>query len=363
MIRALSLALVTAALVPASAAADVTTTAITTPAQPTYRLVEASVKANEPLRISGTTDGQPGDLLDIVCTRGDGGFQRAVANVPVEKDRTFTAMMRLDTVKPAACILRAVPYKYAGKDHGAFTGPLLALTYFNPATQVTAVRGETTAALDYEVETGHRRGHATVTAGAGLKAHFGVQPTLERNATRTWEEAARIDAVTVDGATAYVGPTIPRVDIEGRPYAPRGFDGVRSKVEVDPATGAVIVAQTARALRCDENCAAVIDTGVRLERTITLGNEHAHADVRDRWVSADGAAHAVRVEYSHGAGAERWRFPGTPVFRTPAPGERVVADKLLVHDGTAGQAIGAVTLRPGAVRAGLRHRTSGSTRR
>ena len=44
MIRALSLALVTAALVPASAAADVTTTAITTPAQPTYRLFEASVK-------------------------------------------------------------------------------------------------------------------------------------------------------------------------------------------------------------------------------------------------------------------------------------------------------------------------------
>ena len=95
-----------------------------------------------------------------------------------------------------------------------------------------------------------------------------------------------------------------------------------SKVEVDPATGAVIVAQTARALRCDENCTAVIDTGVRLERTITLGNEHAHADVRDRWVSADGAAHAVRVVYSHGAAAERWRFPGTPAFRTGARGAR-----------------------------------------
>ena len=304
------------------------------------------MKANEPLRITGTTDGLPGDLLDIVCTRGEGGFQRAVANVPVRKDGTFDTMMRLDTVKPAACILRAVPYKYAGKDYGAFAGQLLAVTYFNPVTATTAVRGETTAALDYEVETGHRRGHATVTAGAGLKAHFGVQPTLERNVTRTWDAAARIDAVTVDGATAYVGPTIPRVNVEGRPYAPRGFDGVQAKVEVDPATGAVTIVELARALRCDENCAAVIDTGVRLERTITLGNEHAHADVRDRWASADGAAHVVRVEYSHGAGAERWRFPGTPVFRTPAPGERVVADKLLVHDGTIGQALGAVTFDP-----------------
>ncbi len=346
MIRALSLALVTAALLPASAAADVTTTAITTPAQPTYRLFEASVKASEPLRITGTTDGRPGDLLDIVCTRGDSGFERAVANVPVDKDGSFSAMMPLDTVKPAACILRAVPYKYAGKDYGAFTGPLLAVTYFNPATRSTAVRGETTVALDYEVETGHRRGHATVTAGAGLKAHFGVRPTLERNPTRTWEEAARIEAVVVDGATAYVGPTIPRVDVEGRLYAPRGFDGVQMKVEVDPATGAVTIVETARVLRCDESCAAVIDTGVRLERTVTLGNEHAHADVRDRWVSADGAAHTVRVEYSHGAAADRWRFPGSPVFRTPAPGERFVADKLLVHDGTANQAIGAVTFDP-----------------
>ena len=87
MIRALSLALVTAALVPASAAADISTTAITTPAQPTYRLFEASVKANEPLRITGTTDGLPGDLVDIVCTRGEGGFERAVANVPVAQGR------------------------------------------------------------------------------------------------------------------------------------------------------------------------------------------------------------------------------------------------------------------------------------
>ena len=99
----------------------------------------------------------------------------------------------------------------------------------------------------------------------------------------------------------------------------------------------------------------MIDTGVRLERTVTLGNEHAHADVRDRWVSADGAAHAVRVEYSHGAAADALALPGSPVFRHPGAGERVVADKLLVHDGTPAQADRRADARPGAGGAGLRH--------
>ena len=143
--------------------------------------------------MSGTTDGQAGDLLDIVCTRGDGGFERTVANVAVRKDGTFDAMVPLNSVKPAACVLRAVPYSTPGRTSARSRARSWRSRTSTRSPPPRPCAGANTVALDYEVETGHRRGHATVTAGAGLKAHFGVQPTLERNVTRTWDAAARID--------------------------------------------------------------------------------------------------------------------------------------------------------------------------
>jgi hypothetical protein len=342
--RAFPLAVLAAVLAPAGAHAEVTRSTITTPAHPAFRLYEVEAKAAEPLRVAGTTNGDEGDLLDIICTRGD-SFAVAKANVAVRKDGTFDTSFLLDQLKPAACVLRAVPYKRGGKDVDAFTGPLVALTYFNPRAATTAVRGEETVPFDYEVETGHTHGHATVSSGAGLKAHFGVRPTLDRYATRTWDGAGRIDAVLVDGVEAYVGGAIPRTEIEGRLYAPQGFDGIQAKVEVDPATGAVTIVELARALRCDDKCAVVVETGVRLERTVTLSGEHARAEVRDRWVSTDGAAHTVRAQYGHQAAASTWRFPGTPSFRAPAPVEPA-AKTLLTHDGTPQQAMGAITFDP-----------------
>lgn len=330
-----------------AAAAVPTKTAITTPAGPVYRLLDTEPKAAEQIRVEGTTDGAVGDLLDLVCTRGE-SQARVVQNVAVGKDGRFETTFGIDKLKPAACVLRAVPYKYASKELDAFTGPLVAITYFNPRTAVTDVlEGERPVALDYEVETGHRHGHATLTATAGVKAHFGVSGTLDRFAARTWDGGARLEAVMVDGRAAAVGAAVPRFDYEGRPTAPRGFDGVQAAATVDPVTGAVVVTETARALRCaDLACRTVLDTGVRRERRISLGAEHAVVGVDDRWLSTDKAPHQVRVEYAHRAAAQRWRFPGTPAFRTPAPAEPVEPGRLLVHDGTPAQAMGALAFDP-----------------
>ena len=268
-------------------------------------------------------------------------------------------MMRLDTVKPAACILRAVPYKYAGKDYGAFAGPLLAVTYFNPVTATTAVRGETTAALDYEVETGHRRGHATVTAGAGLKAHFGVQPTLERNLTRTWDAAARIDAVTVDGATAYVGPTIPRVNVEGRPVrAARvrrrageggGRPGHRRGHDRRDRAGAALRRELRRGDRHRRAARAHDHARQRARprrRARPLGERGRRGARRPRRVLARGRRRALALP----------RHARVPDPGTRGAGRRGQAARPRRH-GRPGDRRG--DLRPGAAGAGLRHREAG----
>ncbi|MDA0172618.1 PASTA domain-containing protein [Solirubrobacter taibaiensis] len=353
MIRALSLALVAAALAPASAAADVTTTAITTPASPAYRLYEPNVKADTSLDVTGTSDGQAGDLLDVVC-----GGQRVAANIPVAAGGGFQTKIALGGFKPSACVLRAVPYKSNSKDMVRFTGPLVAVTIFQPRTIVTAVlESENPAPLDYELETGHQQGYGALggASSGGLHGHWGVRAdTLERFARTTWNGGARLDALAVDGRAAYVGGGIPRFDVDGRNYAPAGFEGVKVDATVDPATGKVVVSESARAWRCAKSdvpnpnpkeCLAVIDTGVRLDRTVTFSGEHAIADVRDRWVSTDEQAHRVRVEYSHRAEANRWRFPGSPVFRAPEATEPG-ASELLVHDGTPTQAVGSLKLDP-----------------
>ena len=359
--RALPLAVIAAALIPASAQATVTRTAVTTPTGPTFRLLQPEVKAVERLLIMGTSDGAPGDLVDLTCSRGD-ALPRLKDNVPVGKDGGFSALVELDVVKPAACILRALPSKYIGKELAAYTGPLLSVTYFAPRAGVTAVRGsEGVVPLDFGVETGHRRGHATLgsAGGGGLRAQYGVGPALDRYATQTWRGGAGLASLVVDGRVAYVGAGIPRFDYGSqRPEAPLGFDGVQSQATVDPVTGDVVVTETARALRCDrtdagnpdaKQCATVLDTGVRLQRTVTFSGEHAVADVRDRWVSTDEGPHRIRLEYAEQAAPALWRFPGFAGFRKPVAGERVVPHgpgTVLVHDGSTAQAVGALTYDP-----------------
>ena len=81
-------------------------------------------------------------------------------------------------------------------------------------------------------------------------------------------------------------------------------------------------------MRCDGKCANVLDTGVRLVRTIAFTEHHAVAEVRDQWVSTDGRPHTLRLAYTHAAAAGRARAatlavalprqPGVPAVRARA---------------------------------------------
>ena len=358
--RALVLAAVTAGVVPAVADAAVTRSTVTSPANPTYLLDDdPPAVAGQAVEIVATTDGAQGDKVELVCTHGI--LSGIAKNVPVEADGTARVEVDVGQFPYQACDLRAVPVGFRGPDYGPFAGPTVAVSAYEPVAdgaEVPIHNSGATAVLDYWVRTGHHRA-VTHIRSAGSGALVDVTGVLAESHApvqyATWSEGGSLfaPAIEVDGRTAYNAGGIPLLDFDGPEgregiTAPRGTEGVRSTFALDEATGVVTVGESQRIFRCAgtdsadptaDNCATVLDTGIRHERTITLTREHSIADVRDRWVSTDGSPHQLRVEYT-AAGVKSpvplWRFPSDPAFRAYKDGAVVVPQgpgTLLVRDG------------------------------
>ena len=334
--RALALAALSLAVVPALAQADVTRSSVTSPATPTYRLHQPERTLDEQtLTVVATTNGAAPDEVDVLCTYGS-EWSVVAEEARVGAGGRLELDVELAGFPIELCDLRVVPSGYRGPDFSPFTGPAVAASTYEPEYYSVPVRDtKRIATLDYHVETGHQRGAAGIlSAGSsGLSAHLGIRAGAhEPFAYRTWDEGAEVLDLEVDGRTAYTAAEIPLFNFGGdTAKAPAGFEGVQSSVALDPATGAVTVSESQRIMRCEveapgrpmeENCRNVLDTGLRLERTISLTREHSVADVRDRWVSSDGAAHQVLALYSSMASAAKaavvewdWRFPGDTAFK------------------------------------------------
>ena len=336
--KSLPLALILAALAPAIADANVTRSSVTSPADPTYRLYEPTKKAEPRLAVAGTTDGAVKEQVDLVCSEGATVFVVAPA-IELGSEGRFAADVPLKSFQNRACILRAVPAGYRGKELQRFAGPIVAVTFFDANAVTVPVRGGGVATHDYAVVTGHRRARASLRSvgNSGVEYQTGVHPEeLGGFSQDTWDQAATLaresketeTALVVDGRVAYSAAGVPLFVYQGEDVlsAPAGHEGVRARLALDERTGAVRVEEAQRIERCNRSdgplppaadCTSVLDTGVRLERTITFDAEHAVTRISDRWISADGNPHRVRLAYTHDADDKeppRWRFPGEPGF-------------------------------------------------
>ena len=90
--RVILAAAVAAVVVPASADAAITRSSVLTPAGPLYRVYTPSNKEVETVDVSGTTDGAPGDAVDIVC--GGTDLKR---NVAVDERGRFATTIPLSS--------------------------------------------------------------------------------------------------------------------------------------------------------------------------------------------------------------------------------------------------------------------------
>jgi glucodextranase-like protein len=370
--RQLALAALILAAVPSLAHAEVDESTITSPANPTYRLYEPERTLAEPrLRIEATTDAQNQEEVDVLCSYGN-QHTVLIKDQSVDADGTLEVEVPLGRFPVELCDLRVVPVGYRGPDFTSFTGPVVAASSYLPQIDTAPVRGsEEWAVLNYAVWTGHQRAAAVITsAGAGgLFDAVGVKAQAhEPFGYRTWHEGAGIVELMVDGRRAYASADIPLFGFGSeQPTAPAGFESLQATVTLDEASGAISTSESQRIFRCDgtdderpqeEDCRTVLDTGIRLERTVALGREHSIADVRDRWVSTDGRAHQVQVRYSvkeqdaKAAEDPLWRFPGDAAFRKYDEGDVLVPGPgtALVRDRNALSAPGALSFAPAPAR-------------
>jgi hypothetical protein len=90
------LALAILALAPAVASAAVTTSHVTSPGDPYYRLDDSGASsAARQITVSGTTDGTTGDAVDLNChygnaVSGSAGWYTLATSVPVGADGSFS---------------------------------------------------------------------------------------------------------------------------------------------------------------------------------------------------------------------------------------------------------------------------------
>ena len=102
------------------------------------------------------------DRLHLRRDRRSGARSRSTRKV------VFAAELPYKTFPRRLCTLRAVPNKYNGKDLDPFTGPLVAVTYFNPYETTTSVLGADRAVpMDYNAQTAHRGGPSDLNSIAG----------------------------------------------------------------------------------------------------------------------------------------------------------------------------------------------------
>jgi hypothetical protein len=351
------------------AQAAITESRVTSPAGPTYRLYEAERTRAEPrLEIAATTDApNQEEVVDIICSYGD-AHDVVLKNQPVEADGSVETAVPLDEFPVELCDLRVVPAGYRGPDFSSYTGPVVAASQYIPRINSAPVRGsQEQAALGYLVSGGHQRAAAAIASAGdgGLFAAVGIKEQAhEPFGYTTWREAGGVHDVMVDGRVAYTAAGIPLFMFgTDRATAPAGFEGLQASVSLDEATGALAISESQRIFHCDgtdsakpteEECGTVLDTGIRLERTISLTREHSIADVRDRWVSSDGRPHYVLARYSVRMNEVKavddplWRFPGDAAFRKYGEGDVFVQGPgtALVRDRNSLTAPGALSFAP-----------------
>ena len=113
-------------------------------------------------------------------------------------------------------------------------------------------------------------------------------------------------------------------------YGPSG--GITASYSINQANGDVTINESQPLYRClDEadpaswrNCGVATQTGVRLNRVITVTADHAIWRTADTYVSADGKAHNVRATYvnSRNSSTLGYRYGTTGTYADSAKGDK-----------------------------------------
>ena len=239
--RALALAVLTAAAVPTLAHATVTESTVTSPAKPTYRLIEPEpTLAAETLTVVGHDrrrgQGQGRRHLHLrrrlrAGRRGSARSSPAARSTPRSRSPTSRSISAT-----CASSRRAMPRPGLLAVHRPRRRREQVRS--RPATSAPVRGTKRTAILDYVVETGHQRGAAGIVSagGGGLSAAIGVKAGAhEPFGYPTWRDGAAIVDLEVDGRVAYTAADIPLFQFgTEQSMTPAGFEGLQATPRARP---------------------------------------------------------------------------------------------------------------------------------
>ena len=385
------LALVTAALgAPASAAAAVTHTAVTAPGSGyTAAFDTGSGASNAPITISGTSDGAPGDQLDVRCYDGP---NPADFNAVLDKPLAVGSGGAWSTgpVSPAGiagttCTLRAVAPGATPSDLSAFAGPVIGVDTIQRLRSGSIPTDYRFLATQHQGQIGYRSvGRCGVDQSYWLSSAFQPSDRLFScvaalygvlNYTSGLGASDRSEIV-IDGHDAYApyAAAVAYNDGTNASSASTGLPSVTLAQSVDPTTGDVSLHETEQIVKCPDaaagatnyppshaNCAGFQTADVRFDRFVSGGADGLQTTVTDDWSSADGLAHTLDLAYDHGLGdntqlghAPQYRFPGEAAYSPhatgdalpgglPAPAALLVALDPTLPAGDPGDPVGAIS--------------------
>jgi hypothetical protein len=323
------------------AGATITSTQITSPADPTYSIRDDDNPNT--MAVSGTTDStDPGtDTVDLDCFYGSGpDSSQLSADVTLQSDGSFSVPgANLENVEGKVCRLRAVPSGTPPVDLAPFAGPVLATG--ERSTDVIDSGPNTGAPYDLYVW-GQQltAGDDYVSAGScGIYDGYLYDSDLTLTAV-TWYcndgfnagdvqgdlESSTRSQLEVDGADAYTPYTAWDINDAASP----GFPALTYDYTLDPATGDLTITESDEVVKCPDatyppdetTCQSFVDTGVRLDRTITQGSDGHLVYVTDNWVSTDGKAHSLDLLPQNDQCFAEARSPcGGPDVQYKFPGE------------------------------------------
>jgi hypothetical protein len=330
----LSLAVVAAAFAAPQAHAAITTSQVTSPADPHFALYDDNSAGPQTLTVRGTTDGTTGDAVDIRCTFSGGSWHSLVDNVPVNADGSFEATGPLGNVADNTCRLRAIP---TGTNPilNRFRGPRAAVSYV--FTSKLATGGPNDGLLyDYWIGVEGLAGYLRFESAGhrGLEESGAMSTSIFEKFSTAFDDAGVFGArdedgsgprsqLRVDGHNAYA-PYAAVSLYPGAADAP-GLKGVTFTPALDASTGSMTLTESAPLVRCADDtvpadavtCPEFLGTGITLDRTWVTRADGRVARLTDVLRSTDGAAHEtdVLLDVRRDANEPGWIVPPSTEFQ------------------------------------------------
>ena len=387
------------AVMPAAARAAVTSSTISswtssepgTPENASYLLSLDNTPTT--VRVTGTTNGTAGDLLDIVCFYGSPSHLSILAgSLAVGQGGTFdTGNVPLRAIAGHACRLRAIPRGGgAADDTSSFAAQRIAVSEADlPVALASGPNAGTpfnfyvnavtfTSFATWSAVGTPSRSLATISPyacggpnAAPIDAAFNVADNFAIDCAGSllsddlgiWGGRSEVQ---VDGRNAYDPAAAASLfpNLSGLPTT------LTASVRFDPTSGLLSSTSNEPFVFCNgpnaeiptsSTCPSFVGAGVNLQRTVTTSDGGRVMTMTDTWSSSDGAAHAVDLLYDDvvgvagfADGSRGWQFPGQIGFSqyaggasvpgaSAAPGSILVRTNVNAADGDPGEAFGAIS--------------------